>query len=71
MLETSSLARKYTYICSFRKYIFYYQGSLNFADVFFFFKKSAFFDENSTFTQINGVRAVLNIFKFFFSYFVR
>ena len=47
MLETSNLTRKYTYIFSFRKYDFYYQGSLNFADdSIAFAKKSAFFGKN-------------------------
>ena len=51
MLETSNLARKYTDICSLRKYTFQY----------FFFKKSPFFGQNSTFTQSNSVRAGLQI----------
>ena len=56
MLETSNLARKYTRICSFRKYTFQYQDYLNFADVREFFgKKSAFYGKNSTFTQNNTV----------------
>ena len=38
----SYLVRKYTHICSFRKYIFWYQGPLNFAVVSIFFKKPAF-----------------------------
>ena len=47
MLETSNLTRKYTYMFSFRKYDFYYQGSLNFADDSIVFeKKSAFFGKN-------------------------
>ena len=36
MLETSNLACKYTDICSFRKYTFYYQDLLNFANVSIF-----------------------------------
>ena len=39
MLETSHLARKHTLICSFRKYTFYCQGALNFADVSIFMQK--------------------------------
>ena len=31
MQEISNLAHKYTHICSFRKYTFYYQDPLNFA----------------------------------------
>ena len=43
MLETSSLARKYTHISSFRKYTFQYQGFLNFADVSLFLQKISVF----------------------------
>ena len=39
-LETWNLVRKYTHICSFRKYTFYYQDPLNFADVSISFVKS-------------------------------
>ena len=68
MLKTSNLACKYAPKCSFRKYIFQYQGSLNFADVSIFCKKSAFFGQISTFTQSNSVRAVLEIFQFCFQF---
>ena len=55
-LETSTLARMYTPIFSFRKYTFYCLGTLNFADVSIFFcKKSTFFVQKSTFTQSNIV----------------
>ena len=37
----------------------------------FFCKKLAFFGENGTVTQSNSVRAVLEIFEFCFSVFVR
>ena len=39
ILESSSLARKFTRKYSYRKYIFQYQGPLNFADVRIFFVK--------------------------------
>ena len=39
-LETSNLARKYTPICSFRKYTFQCVGPLNFADVSIFLNKN-------------------------------
>ena len=39
MLQTSNLARKYTHICSFRKYIFQYQGPLNFSVNIFWLKQ--------------------------------
>ena len=58
----------YTYICSFRKYIFQYQGPLTFAHVskmilLIFCKKSGFFG--------NIVRAVFFNFLVLFSVFVR
>ena len=43
MLETLNLARKYTLISSFRKYIFQYQGTANFTDVSFFRQKISVF----------------------------
>ena len=39
MLETSNLARKYTPICSFRKYTFQCLGPLKFADISIFLQK--------------------------------
>ena len=44
-LETSNLARKYTHMCSFRKYTKLFLILLMSA---FFAKKSAFFDQNIT-----------------------
>ena len=55
-LETSTLAPKYTNICSFRKYTLLILLSA------FFCKKSAFFDQSNTFPQSYSVRAVLHIF---------
>ena len=40
MLETSYLARTYTHICSFRKYIFECQGAFHFADASSFLQKN-------------------------------
>ena len=39
MLEALNLVRNHTHICSFRKYTFWYQGCLNFADVSIFLAK--------------------------------
>ena len=39
MLETWNLVRKYTHICSFRKYTFCYKGPVNFADASIFLQK--------------------------------
>ena len=68
MLETWKLVRKYTHICSFRKYTFQYQALLNFADVSIFLQKKQHFGKNSTFTQSNSVRAVLEIFSSVFRF---
>ena len=57
-----TLARKYTHICSFRKYTFQFQEPVNFAGISTFCKK------RSTFTQSNSVRAVLEIFYFCFQF---
>ena len=43
VLETWNLVRKFTHICSFRKYTFEYQGLLNFAEVSIFFAKNQHF----------------------------
>ena len=43
MLETRNSVRKYTHICSFRKYTFQQQDSLNFADVSNFLVKNSIF----------------------------
>ena len=50
MLETSQVERKYTQICSFKKYTFKNQDPLNFSDDSIFCKKSAFLAKNGTFT---------------------
>ena len=68
MLETWNLVRKFAYICSFRKYTFQYQGSLNFVDVSIFFaQKSTFFGKNGIFPQ-SCVRDFLVLLSFFARY---
>ena len=68
MLETSDLARKYTYWCSFRKYTLQYHSPLSFAHVSIIFAKiPSFFDKNSTFAQSNSVRGVLENPQFCFN----
>ena len=66
MPETWNLSTKYTKIC--RKYTFYYQGPLNFADVSILHEIIIFFDKNSAFIQNNSVRAVLENFYFYFQF---
>ena len=69
MLETSNLARKYTHICSFTKYIFQYRGSPIFADVSIFLLEISvfwlelqqrFFSSVFGFCKINGIRYKIN-----------
>ena len=63
ILETWNLVRKFTPICSFRKYTFQCQGPLHFVDVGIFLQKiSIFFGKNGTFTQSNSVTDVYEIF---------
>ena len=63
MLETWNLVRKYTLICSFKKYNFWYQDPLNFLWCQHLMQKNqGFFPQNSIFTQSNSVIAVLEIF---------
>ena len=62
MLKTSNLACKYKPICSFIKSTFYYLDPIKLADVSTFCKNLAFFNEKSTSTQGNSVRALLEIF---------
>ena len=61
-VETSNLARKYTPICSSRKYTFQWLKPLNLADVSIFLKKIVFFSKKSTCTQNKSVRAMLEVF---------
>ena len=56
----------HTHTCIFKKYIFYYQGHLNFGGVIIYLQKSAFLGKSSTFTQSNSMRAVLEIVSFCF-----
>ena len=51
-----------------RKYTFYYQGPLNFADVSILHEIIIFFGKNSAFIQNNSVRAVLENFYFYFQF---
>ena len=53
---------KYTHICICRKYTFYFHDPLILMISAFFCKKSEFFVKNSTFTQSNSMKAVLEIF---------
>ena len=68
MLQTSISTSKQAHICSFRKYTFQYQGPPNFADVSILLQKIVLFGKNSTFTQSNSVRFVLEIFQFCFQF---
>ena len=68
MLETSISTSKQAHICSFRKYTFQYQVAPNFADVSILLQKIVLFGKDSTFTQSNSVRFVLEMFQFCFQF---
>ena len=62
MLETLNLARNYAHLFSFRKKPFSTKAFLILMMSAFFWIKSGFFGQHSTFTQSNNVRAELEIF---------
>ena len=71
MLETSNLGRKYTHIHTYvvaENIPFSTNVLLILLMSVFFCKKISIFGENSTFTQSNIMRAVLEIFSSFFSF---
>ena len=68
MLETWNLVCKCTHKCSFRKYTFSYETLLILLMSAFFCKKSAFFGQNSTFTQSNIVRVCYRFYSALFSF---
>ena len=69
-LETSNLVRKYTPLCSFRKYTFYCLGLLNFADVSISLQKNSVFIRKSTLLKVE-IRDFVRDFSVLFSVFVR
>ena len=71
MLETSNLARKYTPICSFRKYTFQYLGPLNFADVSIFLQKISVFCPKKYLYSKQQCESCVRDFLVLFSVFVR
>ena len=71
MLETSNLARKYTTLCSFRKYIFSSLGPLNFADVSIFLQKNNVFYPKKYLYSKQQRESCVKYFLVLFSVFVR
>ena len=71
MLETSNLARKYTPICSFRKYTFQCLGPLNFADVRIFLQKISIFCPKKYHYSKQQCESCVRDFLVLFSVFVR
>ena len=71
MLETSNLARKYTPICSFRKYSFYYLGPLSFADVSIFLQNISVFCPKKYLYSKQQCESCVRDFLVLFSVFVR
>ena len=71
MLETSILARKYTAICSFRKYISQCLGPVNFADVSIFQQKNSVFCPKKYLYSKQQCESCVRDFLVLFSVFVR
>ena len=71
MLETSNLARKYTPICSFRKYTFQCLGHLNFTDVSIFLQKISVFCPKKYLYSKQQCESCVRDFFVLFSVFVR
>ena len=71
MLVTSNLARKYTPICSFRKYSFYYLDPLSFADVTIFLQKNSVFCPKKYLYSKQECENCVRNFLVLFSVFVR
>ena len=70
-LVTSNLARKYTPICSFRNYSFYYLGPLSFADVTIFLQKNSVFCPKKYLYSKQECENCVRNFLVLFSVFVR
>ena len=71
VLETYNLVRKYTHICSFRKYTFWYQGPLNFNDVSIFLQKISIFWQKLYLYSKQKCKNCVRDFLVLFSVFVR
>ena len=71
MLATSNLARKYTPICSFRKYTFQCPGPFNFADVSIFLQKICVFLPKKQIYSKQQCESCVRDFLVLFSVFVR
>ena len=71
MVETSNLARKYTSICSFRKYTIQCLGSLNFADISIFFAKTELFLSKKQLYSKQQCESCVRDFLVLFAVFVR
>ena len=71
MLETSYLARKYTSICSFRKYNFQCLGHLNFADFSIFLQKNSVFSSKKYLDTKQQCQSCVRDFLVLFSVFVK
>ena len=71
MLETSNVARRYTPICSFRKYTFQYLDLPNSADVSIFLKKNSFFFPKKYLYSKQQCERCVRDFSVLFSVFLR
>ena len=71
MLEAWNLVRKYTHMFSFRKYTFWYQDPLNFADVSIHFSKISIFWQKYYLYSKQEYESCVGDFLVLFSCFVR
>ena len=71
MLEAWNLVRKYTHMFSFRKYTFWYQDPLNFADVSIHFSKISIFWQKYYLYSKQEYESCVGDFLALFSCFVR
>ena len=71
MLETKNLARKHAQIFSFRKYIFQYQGALNFDNISVFLQKIGIFWQKQYLYSKQQCESCVRDFLVLFSVFVR
>ena len=62
MLKTWNLVRKYTHICSFRKYTISYQESINFADYNIFLQKLYLYSKQQYKSYVRDFSVMFSVF---------
>ena len=71
MLQTSNLVRKHNHRCSFKKYIFQQQDTVNFADVSIFLQKISSFYKKQYLYSKHQYESWISDYLVLFSVFVR